>query len=71
MTYTKNNGLYENGEGKKIVAPSKLNLWTFYWGHGEHERLLVIIIFSVAITFIEWTWRHSRRKIQKGFLKRN
>ena len=26
--------LYENG---KIISHSKLKLWTFFWGHGEHE----------------------------------
>ena len=30
--------LYENSAGKKIVS---LKLWTFFWGHGEHEWLSV------------------------------
>ena len=29
--------LYENGSGEKIVSHSKLKLWTFFWGHDEHE----------------------------------
>ena len=33
--------LYENGAGEKIVSHSKLKLWTFFWGHGEHEWPLV------------------------------
>ena len=36
-TYTKK---YEDGAGKKIVDPSKLKLWTFFWGQGECERPL-------------------------------
>ena len=36
FTYTKKNGrkIYENSAGKKIVG---LNLWIFFWGHGECE----------------------------------
>ena len=34
--------LYENGTGKKIVRHSKLKLWIFLWGHGEHEWPLYI-----------------------------
>ena len=40
LTHTKEweEWLYEkNGAGKKIVGHSKLKLWTFFWGHGEHE----------------------------------
>ena len=33
--------LYENGSGKKIIGPSKLKLWVFFWGQGECERHLV------------------------------
>ena len=33
--------LYENGAGKKIAGHSKLKLWTFFWGHSEHEWPLV------------------------------
>ena len=47
LTYTKKEWeelLYENGTGKKIVSHFKLKLWTFFWGHGEHEWPLVTII---------------------------
>ena len=38
---------YENGGGKKIVGHSKLKLWTFFWGQGEHECPLVIIAMII------------------------
>ena len=30
--------------GKKINDPSKLKLWTFFWGQGEREKLLVNLL---------------------------
>ena len=40
--------LYENGEGKKIVSPSKLKLWTFFWGQVECEWPLVLTLVSTT-----------------------
>ena len=31
----------ENDPGEKNASHSKLKLWTFFWGHGEHEWPLV------------------------------
>ena len=46
LTYTKKNGNdnynYENGFDKKIIGLSKLKLWTFFWGQGEHEWPLYV-----------------------------
>ena len=44
LIYTKKNGkdyYIKMVQVKKIVGHSKLKLWTFFWGHGEHEWPLV------------------------------
>ena len=49
--------LYENGAGEKIVGHSKLKLWTFFWGHGEHEwplHVAVITLMRVTPTTGPW-----------------
>ena len=35
--------LHENGTGEKVVRHSKLQLWTFFWSHGEREWPLVTV----------------------------
>ena len=42
---------YENGVGKKIVSPSKLKLWTFFWDQGEYEWPL-IHSSTIPVTYI-------------------
>ena len=44
LRYTKKNrkdNYIKNGAGEKIVGLSKLKLWPFVLGHGEHEWALV------------------------------
>ena len=32
------------------VKPSKLKLWTFFWGQGEHEWLLCKVVYYFVLT---------------------
>ena len=41
--------LCENSADKKIVSHSKRKLWTFFWGHGEHEWPLQMIYTTTNI----------------------
>ena len=41
--------------GEKIVRHSKLKLWTFFWGHGEHEWPLESCWFAHCLSMMHGT----------------
>ena len=44
VTYTKKNGKDNYMQIVQIAGASKLKLWTFFWGQGEHEWPLVLVL---------------------------